>query len=296
MRRPVVRVRGPTGSTLPPGTRALLVRALAEDRVDQDHTTRAILPGARRARARVTAEGHGRLSGMDAALALARIVGLEARTLRKDGARVRPGTPVLELSGDLRRILAIERTLLNFLMHLSGVASATASARTRAGDRLRIFGTRKTLPGLRALEKQAIRHGGGDPHRSDLATGLLVKNNHLAVSSIRDAVARLRSAHPRRTIEVEVRSRAGALEAVRAGADALLIDNAGPFRARSIARAARAAAGGRALWIEVSGSITPSNVAAYRSVGADAASLGALTHSAPALPFHLRVLGRAPSR
>ena len=241
----------------------------------------------------VTAQAHGVLSGMEAVRATARALGLEVRAGAADGTPLRPGTVVVHLRGDVRRVLAGERTLLNFLMHASGVASETARAvaRTRgARHPLEVWATRKTLPGLRDLEKAAVVHGGGHPHRRDLSDALLIKNNHLALLSVAEAVHRARSRARRgERVEVEVRTASQALAAARAGADALLLDNASPTRARGIVRALEAAGLRRGRWVELSGGITTERVARYRSVGADAVSLGALTHSAPALPFHLSV-------
>ncbi|MCI4357510.1 MAG: carboxylating nicotinate-nucleotide diphosphorylase [Thermoplasmata archaeon] len=276
----------------------LLARALQEDRATQDRTSQALFPTRRTALAYVIAERDGVASGMRAVTRIGRRTGLRVRSLVRDGARLRPGARVLELRGELRTILAVERSVLNFLMHLSGVATATRSAVRAARGSLEIYGTRKTIPGLRNLEKEAIVHGGGRPHRNDLASGLLVKTNHLAFVPIREAVRRLRRAYGGRwPIEVEVRNAREAKAAIRAGADALLIDNAPPARARAIVRAARDRSRPPApLWIEVSGGLSTATLARYRSVGADAASLGELTHSARALPFHLRFVRERPSK
>lgn len=231
---------------------------------------------------------------MSAAVATARAVGLRARARRSDGARLRRGTVVLTLAGDARAILAAERTLLNFLMHLSGVATATDRAvrrASRAAIALRVRGTRKTTPGLRGLEKSALVSGGGEPHRLDLASGILVKNNHLALVPLEEAVRRARAARAG-PVQVEVRSAEEALRAVAAGADTLLLDNLSPARARQAVRRIRRRGGVPRIPIELSGGITEQTLRAYRRTGADAASLGALTHSAPALPFHLTVRAR----
>ncbi|HTT14999.1 MAG TPA: carboxylating nicotinate-nucleotide diphosphorylase [Thermoplasmata archaeon] len=275
------------------GIDALVRRALREDRVRADRTTRAVLPHAALAHARVVAQARGILSGTDAVRAIAQATGLVVHALRRDGSPVAPGTVVVRLAGDARTILAVERTLLNFLMHASGVATATHRAVAGArGARppLAVLATRKTLPGLRDLEKAAVVDGGGRPHRRDLAAGMLVKNNHLALVPLAEAVRRARAAAGgRRTVEVEVRSAAEARTAARAGADALLLDNQGPARARAIVRALTAAGLRDRVAVELSGGIGPDDVVCYRGVGADAVSLGALTHSAPALPFHLRI-------
>lgn len=281
--------------------RRLVRRALAEDRYRADRTTAALFRGPTAAEAVVLAEGFGLLSGVRAAVLVGREAGLRVRAVKRDGSRVRPGTVVLRIQGDARAILSVERTLLNLLMHASGVASLTASAVQAAGGRssgLEVWATRKTLPGLRELEKAAVVDGGGHPHRRDLATGILVKNNHLALLPLETAVRRARqAARAREPVEVEVRSTTQALRAARAGADVLLLDNTGPARARSIVLAlVRAGLRGR-LRVELSGGITVANLARYRRTGADRASLGSLTHSAPALPFHLRLkaVGRALS-
>ena len=265
-----------------------------------DRTTRALLPSAVPASARVVAQANGVLSGLRAAVEVARQLGVRARPLARDGDPVAPGSAVLRLEGDARAILAGERTLLNFLMHLSGVATATARAVRRAhagGATLSVYATRKTLPGLRDLEKAAVVDGGGAPHRRDLSDALLLKNNHLALVPLPEAVRRVRrSVGGREPIEVEVRDARAALSALRAGATALLIDNASPARVRRILRRVEATGRRGALWVEVSGGITPDTLARYRSTGADAASLGSLTHSAPALPFHLLLTPARPRR
>jgi len=280
-----------SGGEPAPAALARLARAaLAEDRVRRDRTTRAVIPRAVPATGVVSAQARGILSGVSAARAVAHRSGLAVERALRDGRPVRRGTVVLVVRGDARRILGAERTLLNLLMHASGVATATRAAARAAGGRPgpQVWSTRKTLPGLRDLERAAVRHGGGHPHRRDLADGLLVKSNHLAVVPIEEAVRRLRRRRRRgERIELEVRTVGEALRAGRAGAQALLLDNRTPAQAHRIVRALQRAGLRDRLWVELSGGITPGTIARYRSVGADAASLGALTHSAPALPFHL---------
>jgi len=280
------------GRRLPPEALARLVAELADDRYRADRTTQALLPRARRGTAVLRAEAPGVLSGVTAAAHVARAAGLAATPLRRDGDRLRSGTAVLRLTGDVRTILGVERTVLNVLMHLAGVATATdravRSVRS-AGGTAAIFATRKTLPGLKDLEKAAVVHGGGHPHRRDLADGFLAKSRHLELVPLPEAVRRLRRAAGRSgRVQVEVRSAAEALEAVRAGADALLIDNAGPAGSRRIVAALERAGVRDRVWVELSGGIDPAGAGRYARCGADALSLGAITHSAPALPFHLR--------
>ncbi|MCI4369069.1 MAG: carboxylating nicotinate-nucleotide diphosphorylase [Thermoplasmata archaeon] len=268
-------------------------RSLREDRADRDVTSRALLPGPVPSEGRVIAQAEGVVSGLAPALEVARELGLSAKALCRDGQRVRPGIVVLRLRGDARRILAGERTILNFLMHLSGVASATAKA-VRAAGPLEVYATRKTLPGLRDLEKTAVVHGGGRPHRRDLSSSFLIKNNHLVLVPLAAAIERARARRrPGAPVEVEVRSSGQAIAAARSGADLLLIDNASPAKARSIVRALEASGLRRGRVVELSGGLTAENLRRYRRSGADRASLGSLTHSARALPFHL-VLSRRP--
>lgn len=282
---------------LPPGTRTVLRAALAEDRYREDRTTSALLPRGVPVRARLTAQERGVLSGAAAAAEVARIAGLRVTRVAPDGRAVRPGTPVLEVEGDGRRVLGAERTMLNLLMHLSGVATATAEAVRAAGPSFPVRTTRKLTPGLRDLERAAVAHGGGALHRRDLASGVLVKSNHLVLVPVREAVARLRGRWGHRyRIEVEVHDLRGARAALAAGADELLLDNLTPARARRLVRAIRALPNGAEVPLELSGGITPRNLARYARTGASSASLGGLTHSARAVRFHLTVLGaRAPA-
>jgi nicotinate-nucleotide pyrophosphorylase (carboxylating) len=271
----------------------LVERALSEDRWTEDRTTFRVLPDPIPSEATVLAQAPGILSGMSAARAIARRAHLRIIGAAKDGEKIRAGRAVLTLRGDARRILSVERTLLNFLMHASGVATETRRALRAARGRscrpgLEIWATRKTLPGLRELEKAAVVHGGGRPHRRDLSEAILLKNNHLALVPLSEAIHRARrGAAPGEEIQVEVRTLPEALEAQQAGARSFLIDNARPAEVARIVRALRSRP--PRVWIEISGGITPATVGRYRRCGADAASLGSLTHSARALPFHLRL-------
>ncbi len=281
------------------GIARMAERWLEEDRARADLTGLWSLPPGLRARGSVEAQASGVLSGMSAAVAIARAMGVRARPRKRDGQRVRRGDVVLELEGQARSLLACERTLLNALMHLSGVATATArvvQAADRAGTGTVVAATRKTLPGLRDLEKSAVVHGGGDPHRRDLSSSVLLKSNHLALVDLPTLLARVRShrkgAHP---VIVEVRTAREAAEAVHGGADRLLIDNLTPRQVRTLLRGLERSGLRRKVVVEVSGGITERNVAAYSRAGADVASLGGITHSAPALSFHMVVRPAGPS-
>ena len=271
---------------------------LEEDHYREDLTTDTLIPPTLRARARVSAQAPGVVSGVAVVLTLLRDQGLQARALVKDGDRVKRGTGVIEMEGKAQRILQVERTALNLLSHLSGVATTTAEAvqnahRTRPG--FAIAATRKTLPGLRDLEKAAVIHGGGIPHRRDLSSSILIKNNHLALVPLKAAVRRARDrVGPRGTVMVEVRSYPQAADAIRSGANQLLFDNVTPRTARRWAEGLQREGLRNGILLEVSGGIRPRTVGRFVSSGVDRASLGYLTHSAPVLPLHLTVapLGR----
>jgi nicotinate-nucleotide pyrophosphorylase (carboxylating) len=273
------------------GWEAIVELALAEDIGAGDVTSLATVPAGAHARGTIVAKAAGVVSGLDVAGLVFRRVNpaVEFSPRVPDGERVRPGAPVAEVAGLARSLLAAERVALNLLQRLSGVATLTAAyVEAVAGTRARIVDTRKTTPGLRALEKAAVRHGGGHNHRFGLADGVLIKDNHLAAVGGPDRVtravrlARERAPHPLR-IEVEVTTLDEVSEAVAAGADVVLLDNMDPATMR---RAVELVAG-RAL-VEASGGITLETVRAVAETGVDLISVGALTHSAPALDLSLQ--------
>ncbi len=204
-----------------------------------------------------------------------------------DGQAVKSGDVVLEGVSLAYRLLSRERTALNYLMHLSGVASLTSRyVREVADTSARIVDTRKTTPGMRTLEKYAVRCGGGHNHRMGLYDGIMVKDNHIAIAgSIAEAVnrARQRAGHMTK-IEVECESLEMVRQAVEAGADVVMLDNMDPFSMQQVVKAFK----GRTL-LEASGGITLETVRGVAGTGVDLISVGALTHSAPALAFHLEV-------
>lgn len=273
--------------------------ALAEDLGSGDVTTESIVSQSARARARIEARAPGVLAGID----LARLVFHELdrdigfRSLAKDGARLKPGQAVAAIDGRARAVLSGERVALNLLQHLSGIATATARfVEALRGTSTVVRDTRKTLPGLRFLEKYAVLVGGGQNHRFGLFDMILIKDNHLpAAGSITGAVRAARRAHADLVIQVEVRNAEEAEEAVRAGADQLLLDNMTPERVRAtlerlgIEPGTPPAEPGRPgrPWIEVSGGLTHANVRSFALPGVDSVAVGAITHSAPALDLAL---------
>lgn len=268
---------------------AALVRvALDEDGADRDITTSAtVLPG-QRARASVVAREAGIVCGVPLACAVFRALDpdVSIRVDAEDGTAVGRGASVLFLSGHARALLSAERTALNFMQRLSGVASlARRYVEAVAYTGARIVDTRKTTPGWRALEKYAVRCGGGHNHRFGLADGVLIKDNHLNAvgGDIAEAVRRVRSHAPEgMPVQVECETLGQVREAIEAGADSILLDNMDVALLEECVAAAR----GRCV-TEASGGITLQTVARVAAAGVDRISVGALTHSAPALNLAL---------
>jgi nicotinate-nucleotide pyrophosphorylase (carboxylating) len=272
--------------------------ALQEDLALGDATTAALFPHTIQARARIVAQQDLVAAGMAAAVETFRQVdrALSCRAHRADGARAALGDTILTIAGDGRSILMAERVALNLLQHLSGIATLTATFCRAVKDYpVTILDTRKTLPGLRALEKWAVTLGGGQNHRHSLGDGILIKDNHLALiraqgKTIRDAcrLARKRGPHGLKII-VETESLEDVREALDGQADVILLDNMAPADVRRSVDLIK----GRAL-VEASGGVTLANVREMAAAGPDFISIGALTHSAPAVALSL-ALGPAPS-
>jgi nicotinate-nucleotide pyrophosphorylase (carboxylating) len=259
--------------------------ALAEDIGDGDVTTAATVPERAMAHGLITQKAPGVLFGLDAAAEVFRLVDpeLAVQPLTSEGEWREHG-PVLELEGKARSILTAERTALNFLARLSGVATMAARAvRAVEGTGATILDTRKTTPGLRALEKAAVAAGGATNHRFGLFDAILIKENHAALGGgVGEAVRKARAAAPGLTLEVECRTLAEVDEALSAGAPWILLDN------MSVEQLTEAVlhVGGRAR-LEASGGVTLETIRAIASTGVDFVSAGALTHSAPALDLSL---------
>jgi nicotinate-nucleotide pyrophosphorylase (carboxylating) len=279
----------------------LLELALAEDIGPGDATTPLVLAEDAQGRARIEARQRLVVCGLPIAAAVFEAVDPELRfeSLRRDGEQAEAGEPLAFVSGGLRAILAAERTALNFLGRLCGVASATRRfAAAVEGTGARIVDTRKTLPGWRALDKYATAVGGAQNHRAGLYDGILLKDNHVALAGgVALAVKTARAAAPAGLrIQVEVESEADAVAAVEAGADFLLLDNCTPAQLRAIA----ARIGDRAL-LEASGGVRLENVREIAETGVSRISIGWLTHSAPSADVALEIdtggvgPGRAPA-
>jgi nicotinate-nucleotide pyrophosphorylase (carboxylating) len=265
--------------------REAVARALAEDVGPGDVTTEATVDPHARARALITQKEPGVVFGIEVAEATFRAVDPDLRIERLAAeGKWREGGPVMEVIGGARGILTGERTALNFLQRLSGVATLTARAVAAVeGTGAKILDTRKTTPGLRALEKAAVAAGGGSNHRAGLFDAVLIKENHAALAGgVGEAVRRAKASAPGIPLEVECRTLAEVDEALAAGAPRILLDNMTPERLRE----AVDHVAGRAE-LEASGGVTLETLRAAASTGVDFVSGGALTHSAPALDFSL---------
>jgi nicotinate-nucleotide pyrophosphorylase (carboxylating) len=274
--------------------RAAVRNALAEDLLPLGDLTAGLLDAKAQGRAAFVARSEGVVAGTDCVVAVCEEVdpALEVHLMLGDGDRVLPGEAIGHLSGPFRSLLSAERTALNFLCHLSGVATLTrrfVEAAKAANPAARIWDTRKTTPGLRALEKAAVRAGGAVNHRGSLSEGILVKDNHLGGLSIAAAVQRALERWPGRMVEVECDRVDQVLEAVEAGATLVLCDNMTPGEVAESVALVRGHPRGRAgaILVEASGGIDLANVADYAAAGADVISVGALTHSAPILDIGL---------
>jgi nicotinate-nucleotide pyrophosphorylase (carboxylating) len=272
----------------PETTREVVSRALEEDRATRDLSSLAVVPEGARARGRLECKEKGVLAGVDFAseafLLCDPEVELDWRA--RDGDSLEPGSLVATFTGSARSLLAAERTALNFLGHLSGVATQASRARAEAGS-VTVLHTRKTLPGLRDAQRQAVVAGGGSLHRRDLAEEILLKENHFSVAgcSYSQAVSKAVSLHPELRVGVEAESVAQALEALTAGASYVLLDNFQPEKLGPGVLAIREQFPQAVL--EVSGGRAPGGLADLPETRVDRVSLGSLTHSVRSLDLSL---------
>jgi len=266
--------------------RELIKRALAED-LDggQDITSVATVSGSERVVADFVSRSEGVIAGIDMARAVLEEVGLtDISVFVADGAKVAQGTVLISVRGDTRAILLAERTALNFLGHLGGIATLTRTwVDAIAGTTCAIRDTRKTTPGMRVLEKYAVRMGGGTNHRMNLSVAALIKDNHIAAAGgVTPAFNRVREQNPKAEIEIEVDTLDQLAEVIALKPDCVLLDNMTP---ELCAKAVALVAG--AFKLEASGGITLANTRAYAETGVNYLAIGALTHSAPVLDIGL---------
>ena len=280
---------------LPADHAGVIRRALLEDVGSGDVTTTLVVPEAARARAKLVARQEGVVAGLDVAAEVFREVDPDVafERLAEEGQKVLPGQDLAEVEGFARSILMAERTALNFLGRMSGIATLTRRfVDAVAGTSARILDTRKTAPGLRSLDKLAVLRGGGANHRLGLYDMVLIKDNHVdIVGSLAEAVRRVSSSRNNLEIEVEARSLEDVRTALQAGVRRILLDNMGVATMKQAVDIAR----GRAR-LEASGNVTLSNVRQIAETGVDDISIGGLTHSAPVLDISLELVRASASR
>lgn len=282
--------------TSDPDIARLVLYALQEDlggSVDTtaDVSSAACIPHNLVSTAEITAKQEGVISGLEAAHEVFHQLGgfTSIDRIKVDGQRVKPGDLVMRLTGGTQVLLVGERTALNFMQHLSGIASLTARyVSMTKGTRAKIVDTRKTTPGLRMLEKRAVLHGGGTNHRMGLYDAVLLKDNHISASGgVGSAIARAK-ARSDLLVQVEVESEAELSEAIKSGADSVLLDNRSPEELAHLVAVARGL--DASVVLEASGGINLETVGSYAKTGVDRISVGALTHSAPALDLSLKLV------
>lgn len=268
----------------------LLLQALQEDITSEDVTTNAVMPTAKPGQADLLCKQDGILAGIDIFRRVFELLDetVQVKAFFKDGDAVKKGDRLAVVTGDMRVILSGERTALNYLQRMSGIATYTHSvAKLLEGSRTKLLDTRKTTPNMRIFEKYAVRVGGGCNHRYNLSDGVLIKDNHIgAAGGVKEAVRMAKEYAPFvRKIEIEVENLDMLREALEAGADIIMLDNMTPEQMRQAVQIVD----GRAQ-TECSGNITKENIAKILDIGVDFVSSGALTHSAPILDVSLKNL------
>jgi len=270
-------------------TKNLIKQALAEDVGSGDITTNAIVPADQKANAIIMVKENGVIAGLDVAKEVFLTIDKRISFISKikDGAGVKKGQIVAELSGPARGILTGERAALNFLQHLSGIATLTDKFVLQAG-RVTILDTRKTIPGLRMLEKYAVKMGGGQNHRMGLFDAVLIKDNHIEIArGVERAVEGIRRAYKgKKPLEVEAKTMAEVREAIKGKADRILLDNMSVKTLRQAIKLCKKAK----IKTEASGGVNLENIRAIAKTGVDYVSIGALTHSAKALDISLKII------
>jgi nicotinate-nucleotide pyrophosphorylase (carboxylating) len=272
-----------------------IVQMLDQDIGFEDLTTNALIPPDLQIKVKITFKQDGIAAGVDLAASIFREFSLMVSQKKQDGENVNNGEVILEVEGDARTILTLERTVLNLIMRLSGIATLTSHLVKKAKNvksEVIVAGTRKTTPGLQFLEKEAIKAGGGDTHRYRLDDCVLIKDNHLAlVGDVKTAVERAKKyASFTKKIEVEVENLEDAVSAVKAGVDIVMLDNMAVSEVKKVLSTLDAEGLRDKVLIEVSGSIKLDNIAEYAETGVDIISTGFITHSAPSIDMSLDIV------
>ncbi|ASI98305.1 carboxylating nicotinate-nucleotide diphosphorylase [Thermococcus celer] len=268
-----------------------LLRFVEEDAPFGDVTSEAVIPEGTKARAVIIAKQSGVIAGVGEAKALFEHFGVKVEVKKRDGDEVREGDVIIELLGDARAILLVERTALNVMGRMSGIATEVRKLVEKVkavNPKVRVAGTRKTL--LKPMDKRAILIGGGEPHRFSLSDAILIKDNHLALVPLEEAIRRAREFSVYKVVEVEVERLEDALKAAKAGADVIMLDNMSPEEIAETVEALRREGLRDRVRIEVSGGITPQNITEYARLDVDVISLGYLTHSVRNFDVSLEIL------
>ncbi|NJE77265.1 carboxylating nicotinate-nucleotide diphosphorylase [Thermococcus sp. ES12] len=271
-----------------------LLHFIEEDAPFGDVTSEAVIPEELNAKAVIIAKGEGIIAGVEEAKALFEHFGVKVDVKKRDGEEVRKGDTILELEGNARAILLVERTALNVMGRMSGIATEVKKLVDRVkavNPKVRVAGTRKTL--LKPIDKKAILIGGGEPHRFSLSDAVLIKDNHLALVPLEEAIRRAKAFSAYKVVEVEVETLEDALKAAKAGADVVMLDNMKPEEIAEVLEALKREGLRERVKIEVSGGITPENIAEYAGLDIDVISLGYLTHSVKNFDVSLEIIGKA---
>lgn len=258
----------------------------------EDITTRALIPPGLKVKGQIIAKEGGVIAGVDLAVAIFTEFKVETDVMVLDGDNIGNGQIIMEISGDPRSILSVERTVLNLMMRMSGIATLTRNIIEMVhseNPNVLVAGTRKTTPGLQFFEKNAIRSGGGDTHRYRLDDSVLIKDNHLAlVGGVEEAISRARKyVSFTKKIEIEVETLEEAIIAARAGVDIVMLDNMDPIKVSDVIEALEGENLRDKIIVEVSGGINVDNIVQYANTGVDVISTGYITHSARSLDLSL---------
>jgi nicotinate-nucleotide pyrophosphorylase (carboxylating) len=271
-----------------------LKQILAEDVGQGDVTSEAVVPADLTVEAVVLAKEAGVVAGIEENVIFAESLGLNVEAEVVDGEEIKSGTVIMKISGNARTILSAERTMLNLLSRMSGIATKTRKLTEKlrkANLKAKVAATRKTAPGLLYFDKKAVVVGGGDPHRLRLDDMILIKDNHVAIAgSVENAVKKAKAAKCNKKIETEVTNTEDAVKAAAVGADIVMLDNFSPEQVREAVAALKKAGFFGKVLLEVSGGITEQNLLDYASAQVDIVSMGALTHSVKALDISLEVV------
>jgi nicotinate-nucleotide pyrophosphorylase (carboxylating) len=274
--------------------RQALSKLVYDDIGFEDLTTRALIPPGLAIDGQIIAKEQGILAGIELAADIFHEFSVETSILRYNGQKLKAGQVIMEVSGDPRNILSVERTVLNLLMRMSGIATLTKEMldkAKRANSEVIVAGTRKTTPGLQFFEKDAIRSGGGDTHRYRLDDCVLIKDNHLAiVGDVAEVVKRAKNyVSFTKKIEIEVETMDGALQAARSGVDIIMLDNMPIKNILNVLSALKEQGFRDKIMVEVSGGVNLENIEEYANTGVDVISTGYLTHSARSLDMSLEI-------